>query len=257
MSHNPYFPPREPLPPIETSPRTPIDTSPRTNAAPRSFRPPMRESPEKQTKPDSMSWESLKKVANTIHEEGKASPRGAGANAVRAKRAKVDTRHMQANAMGINSSALMKEAHDVFGSIDSDYSGSIDMQELEQVIKAAFHLLCMIRLEPRATDSSLCPAPKPLTLTSPPEMASPRPPVLSSRAQVRDLLKVVKSRHAPPDFADKLLFEEIDTDGNGSVDRVEWINFVAKQSHHYGERAMFKLLQTIRTQMDERWSLPC
>ena len=75
-------------------------------------------------------------------------------------------------------------------------------------------------------------------------------------AQVRKLLHRVGSRHAPPEFADKLLFDEIDTDGNGQIDRIEWITFIANQSKVYGERGMFKLLQTIRKEMDENWSLP-
>jgi hypothetical protein len=73
---------------------------------------------------------------------------------------------------------------------------------------------------------------------------------------VRELLNRLGSRHAPPDFADKLLFDEIDADGNGQVDRIEWVNFVTRQSQVYGERAMFKLLQTIRKEMDQSWSLP-
>ena len=75
-------------------------------------------------------------------------------------------------------------------------------------------------------------------------------------AQVRMLLKSLGSHHAPPGFADKLLFSGIDTDGNGLIDRVEWVNFVAKQSKVYGERGMFKLLQTMRNEMDQKWGLP-
>ena len=52
------------------------------------------------------------------------------------------------------------------------------------------------------------------------------------------------------------LISGIDTDGNGLIDRVEWVNFVAKQSKVYGERGMFKLLQTMRNEMDQKWGLP-
>ena len=70
-----------------------------------------------------MSWDALKKNL------------GSGLGAVKdgKQHAKLDTRHMQAKAMGINSSALMLEAHDVFGAIDKDYSGHLDMHELDKV----------------------------------------------------------------------------------------------------------------------------
>ena len=84
--------------------------------------------------------------------------------------------------------------------------------------------------------------------------------------KVRNLLKRYDERQqeggysghkAPPAFADKVLFDEIDTDGSGDIDRVEWVTFVAKQARAFGERPMFKLLQTLRREMDEKWSLPC
>lgn len=82
------------------------------------------------------------------------------------------------------------------------------------------------------------------------------------RALLRDYdAKQIESgftRHkAPVNFADQVLFDEIDTDGSGDIDRVEWVTFVAKQARAYGERPMFKLMQTLRKEMDEKWSLPC
>ena len=84
--------------------------------------------------------------------------------------------------------------------------------------------------------------------------------------QVRKLLKNLDDRlvhggyeghKAPPKFANEVLFEQIDTDGSGDIDRVEWVTFIAKQARAHGERPMFKLLQTLRKEMDEKWSLPC
>ena len=91
-----------------------------------------------------MSWDALKKNL------------GSGLGAVKdgKQRAKLDTRHMQATAMGINSSALMLEAHDVFGAIDKDYSGHLDMHELDKVSTPRPLLL----YEPPGTGGSPTPA---------------------------------------------------------------------------------------------------
>jgi len=94
-------------------------------AASNKFRTPV----EKEDSAMSMSWESLKK---NLH----GSPVGSGRNAANGKRAQVTTLHTQAKAMGIDSSALMLEAHDVFGAIDKDYSGYLDMHELDRVSAA-------------------------------------------------------------------------------------------------------------------------
>ena len=102
---------------------------------------------------------------------------------------------------------------------------------------------------PLSGEPTVCPLCRPTT--DPRCVAS-----LLACPQVRKLLEKLGSRHAPPDFADKLLFDEIDADGNGKIDRVEWVDFIAKQTKIYGERAMFKLLQTIRKEMDQSWSLP-
>ena len=94
-------------------------------AASNKFRAPV----EKEDSAMSMSWESLKK---NLH----GSPVGSGKNAANGKRAQVTTLHTQAKAMGIDSSTLMLEAHDVFGAIDKDYSGYLDMHELDRVSAA-------------------------------------------------------------------------------------------------------------------------
>ena len=90
--------------------------------------------------------------------------------------------------------------------------------------------------------------------------------VMFGGPQVRTLLKNLdearvhagySGHKAPPGFADQVLFESIDTDGSGDIDRVEWVTFIAKQARTYGERPMFNLMQTLRKEMDEKWSLPC
>lgn len=83
--------------------------------------------------------------ASALNSSPNSSPVGSPLNVARLKRAKrasaeprlerakVGVEHTSAQALGIQSQQLMKEAHDVFGSIDKDYSGTIDMDELDSV----------------------------------------------------------------------------------------------------------------------------
>ena len=55
-----------------------------------------------------------------------------------------------------------------------------------------------------------------------------------------------------PAFAQQIC-SNIDTDGSGDVDRVEWINFITQQARQHGERPMLKLMQVLGKQLDKLW----
>ena len=77
--------------------------------------------------------------------------------------------------------------------------------------------------------------------------------------RVRELLVRLDQRghsfKAPAGFADQVLFDEIDTDGSGDIDRKEWITFISKQARAIGERPIFQLMKTLRVEMDQNWSI--
>ena len=56
-----------------------------------------------------------------------------------------------------------------------------------------------------------------------------------------------------PAFANKVISAAIDTDGDGVVDRGEWIAFVTQQAKASGERPMLKLMQLLGKQLDKCW----
>ena len=139
------------------------------------------------------TWDSLKKDLKTGGSSefvrGPASPDkisaflakqhpepvGSPINAARGKRTQVGVVHTSANALGIKSSALITEAHDVFGAIDKDYSGTIDMDELDRAraLPAAFIASPTTTPRPSPSPMRACP-PAALTIL-------PRAPCLSPK----------------------------------------------------------------------------
>jgi len=50
-----------------------------------------------------------------------------------------------------------------------------------------------------------------------------------------------------------MTWEAIDSDGNGSIDRAEWIEYVTSQAHRHGERPMLKLMQLLGKRINDMW----
>jgi hypothetical protein len=58
-----------------------------------------------------------------------------------------------------------------------------------------------------------------------------------------------------PAIADKVVGHALDTDGDGVVDRGEWVDFITKQAAEYGERPMLKLMQVLGKRLATKWVL--
>ena len=48
-------------------------------------------------------------------------------------------------------------------------------------------------------------------------------------------------------------FENIDTDGNGHIDRAEWMEYVTREARAHGERPMLKLIQLLKKRINDLW----
>ena len=50
-----------------------------------------------------------------------------------------------------------------------------------------------------------------------------------------------------------MTWEKIDTDGNGQIDRAEWIDYVTREARAHGERPMLKLMKVLTKQLACMW----
>ena len=57
-----------------------------------------------------------------------------------------------------------------------------------------------------------------------------------------------------PAIAEKVVGSILDTDGDGVVDRGEWVDFITKQAAQNGERPMLKLMQTLGKRLATKWA---
>ena len=62
-------------------------------------------------------------------------------------------------------------------------------------------------------------------------------------------------RPCTPALAKKITGAALDTDGDGVIDRGEWIAFVTEQAHTHGERPVLKLMQMLAKQLETMWVL--
>ena len=57
-----------------------------------------------------------------------------------------------------------------------------------------------------------------------------------------------------PAIAEKVVGSVLDTDGDGVVDRGEWIDFITKHAGEVGERPMLKLMQVLSKRLAMKWT---
>ena len=50
-----------------------------------------------------------------------------------------------------------------------------------------------------------------------------------------------------------MTWENIDTDGNGTIDRAEWIDYVTREAREHGERPMLKLMKLLGKRVNDMW----
>jgi len=50
-----------------------------------------------------------------------------------------------------------------------------------------------------------------------------------------------------------MTWEKIDTDGNGTIDRAEWIDYVTREAREHGERPMLKLMKLLGKRVNDMW----
>ena len=50
-----------------------------------------------------------------------------------------------------------------------------------------------------------------------------------------------------------MTWEKIDTEGNGQIDRAEWIDYVTREARAHGERPMLKLMQLLGKRVNDMW----
>jgi len=55
-------------------------------------------------------------------------------------------------------------------------------------------------------------------------------------------------------LADRAMtWEKIDTDGNGTIDRNEWVAYVIREARVHGERPMLRLMQVLAKNVNDMW----
>ena len=71
---------------------------------------------------------------------------------------------------------------------------------------------------------------------------------------MRELRPELYPHPLTPAFAEKVVGSVIDTDGDGVVDRREWVDFITRQAaKNGGERPMLKLMQMLGKRLDAVW----
>ena len=61
--------------------------------------------------------------------------------------------------------------------------------------------------------------------------------------------------HAPltPAFAEKIIGTELDKNGDGIIDRAEWIAFITQTARVSGERPMLQLMKILGKKLEDCW----
>ena len=70
---------------------------------------------------------------------------------------------------------------------------------------------------------------------------------------MRELRPELYPHPLTPAIAKKVVGSVIDTNGDGVVDRGEWVDFITKQAAENGERPMLKLMQILGKRLDAVW----
>ena len=139
---------------------------------------------------------------------------------------------------GLNSTGLVFEAHQVFTFADRDRNGTMDRGELD-----------LVRRILASMDPDLIPAPLTKECGA---RGSHTVPALCVHPVLMPIDRPALC--APRRRADRAMtWEKIDTDGNGTIDRAEWIDYVTREAREHGERPMLKLMKILSKRVNDMW----
>jgi hypothetical protein len=160
---------------------------------------------------------------------------------------------------GLKSTGLMHEAHQVFTLADWDTSNTLDSDELAKLRTCLRHVNPDLYPHPLTPDIAdkvshpshdahikctvpyMHPSYSYLSLTPPSWLPPARHPSLCAPSLLA------------PSACAQVVGEAMDSNGDGVIDRGEWIDFITSQAREVGERPMLKLMQILNHALQPMW----